>query len=237
MVSVHVPAASSSPRRRGNRRGQERAAADDPGENIAWNRRRWGDARTWRELDSFGYQWGGGAPQTPATFAALADKFLRPYIGSRYDLAILEISPGGGRLTSELIRYASRLSLVDLNAAAIEICRGRFGALPIPLDFIVNDGRSLADVAGAPYDLIACYDSMVHMHPDVVRGYVVQMPALLASGGTAWLDHSGRGRRDSGARTAMTADLMVEFAHEAGLTLRDQVFRNDWDCISVLSKP
>ena len=91
-------------------------------------------------------------------------------------------------------------------------------------------------MGGAPFDLIACYDSMVHMHPDVVRGYVAQMPALLVDGGTAWLDHSGKGQRNRGARTAMTADLMVQFAAEAGLTVKDQVFRNDWDCISVLGK-
>ena len=108
--------------------------------------------------------------------------------------------------------------------------------LPIPIEFVVNDGQSLAEVGGGPFDFIACYDSMVHMHPDVVRGYVAQMPALLVDGGTAWLDHSGKGQRDRGARTAMTAELMAEFASEAGLVVRDQVFRNGWDCISVLGK-
>jgi SAM-dependent methyltransferase len=213
------------------------AGSDDPEENLAWNRRRWGDGQTWRKLDSLGYQWGGGFEQTPALVAALADRLLRPYIGDRYDLAILEISPGGGRMTAELIRYASRLSLVDLNAAAIDICRERFAMLPIPIEFVVNDGQSLAGVTGGPFDLVACYDSMVHMHPDVVRGYVEQLPALLVDGGTAWLDHSGKGKRSSGARTAMTAELMVEFADGAGLAVKDQVFRNDWDCITVLTKP
>ena len=213
------------------------AGSSDPAQNISWNRQRWGDRATWRGLDSLGYRWGGGVEQTPATVARLAERFLRPYLGERYDLAILEISPGGGRMTAELVRYAKRLCLVDLNAAAIEICRERFGTLPIPIDFVVNDGRSLGDVRGGPFDLIACYDSMVHMHPDVIRAYVLQMPALLADGGTAWLDHSGKGQRSSGARTAMTAELMSRFASEAGLLVTDQVFRNDWDCISVLGKP
>src|SRR6266508_2319000 len=94
------------------------AGVDDPLENLSWNRRQWGDATAWRRLDKLGYQWGGGFAQTPALVATLADKFLRPYLGDRYDLAILEISPGGGRFTAELVRYAQRLSLVDLNAAA-----------------------------------------------------------------------------------------------------------------------
>jgi SAM-dependent methyltransferase len=213
------------------------AAAANPAHNIAWNRHRWGDEAAWRSLDSLGYQWGGGFAQTPALVAAQADKLLRPYLGGRYDLAILELSPGGGRFTAELVRYAKRLSLVDLNDASITICRERFGELPIPIDFAVNDGQSLAGVRGAPFDLIACYDSMVHMHPDVVRGYVLQMRDLLVDGGIAWLDHSGKGQRNSGARTAMTAELMVQYAANAGLTVEDQVYRNEWDCISVLRKP
>ena len=35
----------------------------------------------------------------------------------------------------------------------------------------------------------------------------------------------------------MTAELMGGFAADAGLVVKEQVFRNDWDCISVLAKP
>ena len=76
-------------------------------------------------------------------------------------------------MTAELVRHASRMSLVDLNAAAIKVCRERFGRLPTPIEFVVNDGQSLAGITGTDFDFIACYDSMVHMHPDVIRGYVV----------------------------------------------------------------
>ena len=130
-------------RRRQAERWKGSAGVDDPDENIAWNRRRWGDAGTWRGLDSLGYQWGGGFAQTPASVAALADKFLRPYIDDRYDLAILEISPGGGRITAELVRYARRLSLVDLNVAAIEICRQRFADVAHP-DRLPGQRRAVA---------------------------------------------------------------------------------------------
>ena len=75
------------------------ASVDDADKNIAWNRRRWGNEAAWRKLDSLGYQWGGGFAQTPALVAEMADRFLRPYLGDRYDLAILELSPGGGRFT------------------------------------------------------------------------------------------------------------------------------------------
>ncbi len=224
--STKSPAAAGCARTRPSRvarvsddraaRWEGSAGVDDPDENIVWNRHRWGDDGNVAQAGQPRLPMGGGVAQTPATVAALADKFLRPYVGDRYDLAILEISPGGGRMTAELVRYAKRLSLVDLNEAAIDICRERFGDVADP-DRVRRQRRAVArGVGGAPFDLIACYDSMVHMHPDVVRGYVAQMPALLAEGGTAWLDHSGKGQRTSGARTAMTAELMAEFAAEAG---------------------
>ena len=216
--------------------GQVWYDAVDADDNVAWNRERWGDEDSWRRLDLLGYRWSGGVLTTPATMAKLADTYLRPYLGDRYDLAILEISAGGGRMTAELVRHASRMSLVDLNAAAIKVCRERFARLPTPIEFVVNDGLSLAGVKGTDFDFIACFDSMVHMHPDVIRGYVAQMPALMSDQATAWLDHSGRGQRDEGSCTAMTAELMAEFASEAGLELVEQLWRNDWDCISVLRK-
>lgn len=222
--------------RTGGEDGRVSYGATDAADNVAWNRQRWGDEDSWRGMDMLGYRWGGGVVNTPATMARFADTYLRPHIGNRYDLAILEISPGAGRMTAELLRHASRMSLVDLNAAAIKVCRERFGRLPTPIEFVVNDGRSLDGVTGTDFDFVACFDSMVHMHPDVIRGYVAQLPALMSDQSLAWLDHGGRGQRDLGSRTAMTAELMAEFASDAGLDLVDQVWRNDWDCISVLRK-
>lgn len=75
------------------------------------------------------------------------------------------------------------------------------------------------------------------MHPSVIDGYVAQMAHIVRPGGFVWLDHSGRGARASGHRTAMTAELMVDFAEKAGLHVESQEFRNGWDCISVLRRP
>ena len=62
-------------------------------------------------------------------------------------------------------------------------------------------GCAINDFADRDFDLCACYDSMVHMHPAIVEGYVVQMAERLTPGGVLWLDHSGRGHRDEGHRT------------------------------------
>lgn len=205
-------------------------------DNIEWNRQRWGTAAAWESKDGYGYRWGRGLQQSPATTASFCDTFLAPAIRGRYDLKILEISPGAGRITAELLRFARAMCLVDLNEAAIGLCRQRFQFVPTPITYLVNDGQSLAEVPDDDYDLVVCFDSMVHMHPEIIRGYVLQMAEKMTVGGLAWLDHSGKGKRETGSRTAMTAELMVSFADEAGLGVVDQTFRNDWDCISLLER-
>jgi SAM-dependent methyltransferase len=209
----------------------------DAESNVEWNRQRWGQPAGWTDQDQFGYRWGKGIQQTAGDVAARADQLFRPWTQNRYNLRILEIAPGAGRFTAELIRYAGELVLVDLNEAAIETCRQRFRYYPTPITYLTTTGRSLDMVPGGEFDVIACYDSMVHMHPEIIESYVSQLSRMLAVGGFAWLDHSGKGRRDLGHRSDMTTSMMRAFAKEAGLIVETQVFRNSWDCISVLRKP
>jgi SAM-dependent methyltransferase len=203
--------------------------------NLEWNRRRWGQDAGWRAQDGYGYRWDQGYQQTVGQVSDLVDRFFRPHVGDRYDLRILELSPGGGRFTAELIRYASEMTLVDMNQACLDVCAERFQYYPTSIRMYCNDGTSLGMVDGE-FDVIACYDSMVHMHPDVAKGYVAQMGRLLAADGFIWLDHSGKGLRDRGHRTDITAESMAGFARDAGLDVASQEFRNEWDCISVLRR-
>lgn len=210
----------------------------DPASNLEWNRQRWGQAEGWSSYDRFGYRWSGGVQQTVGALARFTDEQFRPFTGGRYDLRILEIAPGAGRFTAELIRYASELCLLDLNEAALDVCRQRFSYFPTPITYVVGSGTSFEGVPrDAAWDAVVSYDSMVHMHPDVIAGYVSALPSILAPGGFAWLDHSGKGQRASGHRSAMTDALMRQLATDAGLEVVSQRFRNDWDCISVLRRP
>ncbi|MEO1055822.1 MAG: class I SAM-dependent methyltransferase [Actinomycetota bacterium] len=208
----------------------------DRATNLEWNRQRWGQAAGWTKADQYGYRWGGGVQQTVGGIAAFADEYLRPVTAGRYDLRVLELSPGGGRFTAELLRYASSITLVDMNEECLRVCGERFQYVPTPIEFVANDGESLAECRG-PYDLIACYDSMVHMHPAVIEGYVRQMATLISPGGRIWLDHSGRGEREQGHRTQMTAEDMAQIAAQVNLEVESQRFRNDWDCVTVLRLP
>ena len=210
----------------------------DADSNIEWNVKRWGQEAGWTEHDSFGYQWSSGRTvHMAAGIASFMDKHLRPYVDGRYDLDILEISPGAGRVTVELIRYANSLTLVDLNEVPIDICRERLKYYPNDVSYIVNDGKSLADATGREYDLVVSYDSLVHVHPDIVRGYMSQSLDLLRPGGIMWFDHSGKGSNEKGRRSAVTGELVAKWTEELGARLLEQTFRNSWDCLTVLEKP
>ena len=206
--------------------------------NVEWNRQRWGQRPGWESHDSFGYQWSGsnGYKHSVAGIAKFFDSHLRPFTKGRYDLDILEISPGAGRSTAELLRYANTLTVVDLNEAAISICRERFKHAPETIEYWVNDGESLDFLTGRTFDLIFSFDSLVHVDPSIVRGYLLQSASLLSEDGLIWLDTSGKGQRSKGRRTAVTASLISEWGQGCGLTLVDQRFRNDWDCISIFTR-
>jgi ubiquinone/menaquinone biosynthesis C-methylase UbiE len=204
-------------------------------ENIEWNKKRWGQLDKWNEVDSYGYRWGKGVQQKYNGATLIAEKYLLPYVGGRRDLTILEVAPGAGRFTTELIRIAGKLYLLDLNQACIDICKERFKYYT-HIEYFVNDGVSCDMVPDNTFDLIATYDSFVHVEPAVIREYLRQFVSKLVPGGIIWIDHSGRGERELGHRTAMTDKLMMEYASEFGLKVITQRFRNDHDCISILQK-
>src|SRR5687768_14532210 len=83
--------------------------------NLEFNRQRWGQAAGLTEIDRFGYRWGvRGIEQTVGGVSAFADKYFRPFTHDNYKFDITELSPGGGRFTAELIRYARSMTLVDM---------------------------------------------------------------------------------------------------------------------------
>lgn len=208
-------------------------------ENIMWNAQRWGDEQKWLNHDQYGYKWGGGFQQKSSQISVFADNYLRPIImeyfseEKRYALNILEIAPGAGRFTAELIRYASSLDLVDLNEACLNICKERFKFFPLQISFYKNDGESLSVLQGKQFDLIASFDSMVHVHPEVLEHYFQQCASLLAPNGILFIDHSGKGESNSGHRTNVFAEDAAKWIQKIGLTLISQPFRNEHDCITI----
>ena len=140
----------------------------------------------------------------------MAEKYLHPFLPGG-ELDIVEIAPGAGRFTAELIRTARSMVLVDLNQTCIDLCRERFRYYQ-RIQFVVNDGMSLEAVADGSADLIASWDSFVHIELEVVERYVRQFPRILRAGGIAWIHHSARGKHSEGWRSNMTSELMARYA-------------------------
>src|SRR4029077_393830 len=95
------------------------------------------------------YEWSGGGDEWSASFGgteALWFFVLFPRI-HRFlpSSTILEIAPGFGRWTQFLKLHCQSMIAVDLSESCIEGCKARF-ASDTPLQFHVNDGRSLAAV-------------------------------------------------------------------------------------------
>ena len=218
---------------------RNRLAPRDKGDiesNIEWNRHSWGELDRWEGAHQYGTRWDAGNPQPNYEAAEIADQYLAPYLPAPYGLTILELAPGAGRFTAELVRHADTLVVVDMNEACLTLCRERFKYYR-NMEFVLNDGTSCADVPRKEYDLIASFDSMVHMSPPVIERYVEQFADLVKPGGILWLDHSAKGQKQSGHRSSMTDREMRACAERFGLEVVAQPLRNDHDCISVLRRP
>jgi protein-L-isoaspartate O-methyltransferase len=96
------------------------------------NREQW-SASDWRDR---GEEWGA-----PEGRAALIEEQLKPRLTD--PPVIVEIGPGGGRWSAELLAVADRLILVDVTEEAVEICRQRFRHAA-NVEVIQTDGASLS---------------------------------------------------------------------------------------------
>jgi hypothetical protein len=93
---------------------------------------------------------------------------------------------------------------------------------------------------------------MVHFEKAVVRSYVMETARVLKVSGSAFLHTSNYGTlapnsdwaANHGGRSDMTADLMLQFAEDAGLQVRFQRLSgikdgrsvDNLDCLTLLSK-
>ena len=166
----------------------------------------------------------------------------------------LELACGHGRNTEFLRRHAVSIDLVDVNQVCIDACEKRFGAEKdgCAFRYHVTTGNSLP-VPGGSISFVYTWDSMVHFDKLVVRDYVQEVLRVLKPGGSAFLHHSNYGTvapdsnwiKNHGSRSDMTAELMRQYAEEAGLKVKFQRLSgtadgwgiDDLDCLSLLAKP
>lgn len=183
-------------------------------ENVAyWTAYEWSKAG-----DEWSAAWGDSASLWAGT--------LMPRLSGLLPTGhILEIAPGYGRVTQYLIRFADRLTAVDLAPRCIRACRRRLRSYRRwwggrRFRGYVNDGRSLAMVPAGSVDLVVSWDSLVHAEADVVREYLRQLADKLRPGGAGLLHHS-----NMGAYEQPGGGLSVENPHWRAATMSAAKFR------------
>ena len=211
-------------------------------ENVETCLRKWDNREYWEGQLRYGDEWSGSAEQAAFNTRKVVETYLKPFIPDR-PLDILEIAPGGGRMTSELIPLCRSLVIVDVCAACIDLCKERF-KYSDNIEFHVNDGSSLEMVEDGSRDLIISYDSFVHIDPEIIEIYVSQFAAKLRDFGIVWLTHSSRAN-ETEWRSDMSKEKMAAMAERHGLVTKAQmgfIPRRDeggfyWrDYVSILKK-
>jgi ubiquinone/menaquinone biosynthesis C-methylase UbiE len=105
---------------------------------------------------------------------------------------ILEIAPGFGRWTQFLKTQCDSMIAVDLSKKCIEYCQTRF-ASETHIQFILNDGTSLAGVPDNSIDFVFSFDSLVHAEKDVLEKYLKELSTKLTPNGIGCIHHSNLG--------------------------------------------
>ena len=166
------------------------------------------------------YDWsGGGEEWGPAEGRrALIEEHLRPRLPEPG--LIVEIGPGAGRWSAELLPFAERLVLVDVTEQAVEMCRHRFRAAQ-NVEVIQTDGASLPGVPSGSVRVVWSMEAFVHMAPVDVAAYLREIARVLAPGGFALIHHAGRWQR-AGWRAPMTATLFAAMAAQRDLQVEVQ---------------
>ena len=174
------------------------------------------------------YNWLQGGDEWSETWGTTEQMWFRsifPRIMSYLPAkSILEIAPGFGRCTQFLQSQGQEMWLLDVTQKCLDGCKARFAGLE-HLNFVKNDGLSLAALPDNRFDFVFSWDSLVHCDQDVLRSYLSQIRDKMTDDAVGFFHHSNLGalspkeHKDTlGWRsTNMTADLFVEYCDEFGL--------------------
>ncbi len=111
----------------------------------------------------------------------LETRLLQPNLPERLDLTILELGPGGGRVTELLLPRAARLYAVDVSESMLEHLTTRFAG-DARITPVVTDGARLSGVPLDSIEAFVSFDACVHMEPHEIFNYLRELQPLLRRG-------------------------------------------------------
>lgn len=216
--------------------------------SIENNRRIWDKDYHWKEN---GEEWREQAEACKQPYSLWKESIVETFLKANIDseTKVLEIGPGHGRWTSEILGFCGHIFLVDLSESCLQYCRSRF-ANRQNITLLQTDGRSLKGIGDAGIDFIWSYDVFVHVDAPSIRAYFREFHRVLRPNGLAVIHHAGRRHRalplaflrkmrpgggwiyrwlsmgfsfhHDGWRSDVSRELIGEAAGESGLTVVSQ---------------
>jgi SAM-dependent methyltransferase len=192
------------------------------GNNLDWMKSTYSTTEYWSDDLRYGYRWKKeGAVKDYRHTSEAFDRLLRPIMPPHQIETALEIGPGGGRWTTELLRVARNLKLVDLSAPAIEICRERFKYYD-NIEYFVGDGSHLP-LPDKSVDLVFSWGVFVHIEKTIIADYLVEIARVLKPNGRAVIQHGVLGENVPQSRTNFKQADLYAAASQARLTIAAQI--------------
>jgi ubiquinone/menaquinone biosynthesis C-methylase UbiE len=159
---------------------------------------------------------------------------FEPYLKQLDPDVLLEIGPGGGRVTKILIPKCHKLIAADISPLMLRNLKSRFQD-ESSIDYLELDGHGLSGIPDGSVDAVVSYDVFVHLTPWDIYTYLKEIRRVLRVGGGAiihhantlselgWENFTSEVPRQVGRQkmpqsfTPMTVALMERFAEKAGL--------------------
>jgi SAM-dependent methyltransferase len=190
----------------------------------------------WSLMEGTEFPYGVDARSVQSFAEYIEQRMLVPYLPPRRDLTILEIGPGGGRITALLLPRARRLYAVDVSAAMLQRLQQRFDGDP-RIAPLLTDGTNIAGIPAASLDAAVSFDAFVHFEPWEIFQYLEIVRALLREGGLGIVHFSDietsigfelfrsqvpavvRRGVDFGTFSVMSKSIMARFLNELGFEI------------------
>ena len=112
----------------------------------------------------------------------LRDEVFAVHLPAGNDLRILELGPGGGRITEILLPRCQILYAVDISVQMLKRLQARFPNAAA-LECVTTDGLSIRGVAPNSLDAVVSFDTLVHLEPHEIFRYLEIAQGLLREGG------------------------------------------------------
>ncbi|HUD65093.1 MAG TPA: class I SAM-dependent methyltransferase [Candidatus Sulfotelmatobacter sp.] len=184
-------------------------------------------------------------PDAEASMEPLWNGLVWPFIEGCDFSHTIDLAAGHGRNSAILSTLAERLTIMDIQAGNVEVCKQRLSGRK-GIEFFVNNGFDFQPVRDADATLVYCFDAMVHFDSDVVRSYLCDTRRVLSPRGRGFFHHSNyTGGHDwqtnLGGRNFMTKEMFAHYALKEGLNVLSQRVI-DWsgesniDCLTLVER-